>query len=88
MTSNNKGFTLIEILVALAITSIGFLAMSQMQYLSLRQTTLAQVGSQSTNLIQSLIDRDTKFARIIHLLNSRVYIDSQSGTTITTKDNY
>ncbi len=88
MTSNNKGFTLYEILVALAITSIGFLAMSQMQYLSLRQTTLAQIGSKSTNLLQSLTDRDTQFARIIHLMNSRVYLDSVSGTTITTQDNY
>ena len=88
MIRNKKGFTLLEVMIALGIVTVGFLAMSQMQYLSLRQTTLAQVGSQSTNLLQSLSDRDTQFARILHLMNSHVYLDSQSGKTITTQDNY
>jgi len=88
MIRNKNGFTLLEIIVALGIMTVGFLAMSQMQYLSLRQTTLAQIGSKSTNLLQSLNDRDTQFSRIIHLMNSRVYLDSQSGTTITTQDDY
>lgn len=88
MNSNNNGFTFLEIIVALGIMAIGFLAMSQMQYLSLRQTTLSQVGSQSTNLLQSIADRDTQFARILHLLNSRVYLDAQSGKDITTQDDY
>ena len=88
MNFNSKGFTLLEILVAVGIMGLGFLAMSQMQYLSLRQTTLSQVGSQSTNLLQSIADRDTQFARIQHLLNTRVYLDAQSGKTITDQDNY
>jgi prepilin-type N-terminal cleavage/methylation domain-containing protein len=88
MNSNNKGFTFLEILVALAIMSIGFLAMSQMQYLSLRQTNLSQVGAKSINLLQSIADRDMQTTRIIHLMNSRVYLDAQSGKTIINQDDY
>ncbi|MGI9534383.1 MAG: type IV pilus modification PilV family protein [Thermodesulfobacteriota bacterium] len=33
----NSGFTLIEILVAVFLMAVGFLALSQMQYLSFRQ---------------------------------------------------
>ncbi len=88
MTSNNKGFTLMEIMVALGIMAIGFLAMSQMQYLSLRQTNIAQVGSKSINLLQSIADRDMQETRIIHLLNSRIYLDSIAGKTIINQDDY
>jgi len=88
MNSDNKGFTLLEILIALGIMVIGFLAMSQMQYLSLRQSNLAESGTVATNIIQFASDRDMSEAKRLHLLNSRVYLDSQAGRPINLQDNY
>ena len=88
MFSDNKGFTLLEILLALAIMVVGFLAMSQMQYISLRQSNLAESGSTATNIIQFASDRDMSRSKRLHLLNSRVYLDSQAGKTIVLQDDY
>lgn len=74
-----SGFTLIEIIVALLIMVIGFLAMSQMQYLSLRQHMLADSGTVGTNYLQALSERDMAEVRRFHLLNSRAYLVAQSG---------
>lgn len=80
MRSKNtqKGFTLLEILVALGIMTIGFLAMSQMQYLSVLQTQRASDGTLATNIIQYAVDKDLQDLRRTHLLNSKVYIDAQA----------
>lgn len=88
MTSNNKGFTLFEILIALAITAVGFLAMSQMQYISLRQKTLAETGTFATNVIDTVSDFEMANARAISLLNARVYLDSQANKTILNQVQY
>lgn len=88
LLKQQSGFTLVEIIVALLIMVIGFLAMSQMQYLSLRQHSLAESGTIGTNFLQALSERDMSEVRRIHLLNSRVYLDSQSGKPITTQDDY
>ena len=88
MLAEKKGFTILEILVALGIMTLGFLAMSQMQYLSLRQSNLAESGTIATNIIQYASDRDMARVRRLHLLNSRVYLDSQAGKTITSQDDY
>jgi len=77
--SNDKGFTLTEILVALLIMTIGFLAMAQMQFLSLRQKQLAESGTIATNMIQFISDRDMAEAKRVHLLNSIAYIEAQAG---------
>lgn len=88
LIKQQSGFTLTEIIVALLIMVIGFLAMSQMQYLSLRQHTLADQGTVGTNFLQALSERDMAEIRRIHLLNARVYLDGQSGKPITTQDDY
>ncbi len=72
MTGENKGFTLIEVLVAVFIMSIGFLALSQMQYLSFRQTQLAHSGTTATNLIQAFSDSDLSRIRMIDGLNQNL----------------
>ena len=79
MTSNNKGFTLLEILVSVAIMSVGFLAMSQMQYLSLRQKTMAEMGTFAANVVESVTDFEMANSKRISSLNSRVYLDSQAN---------
>lgn len=87
---NQNGFTLTEVLVALAIMALGFLAMAQMQFLALRQNNLSESGTVGTNLLQFVSDSDFETARRIHLLNSRVYLSAQAGRTVenTTQDNY
>jgi len=88
MTSNNKGFTLMEILVALTIMAIGFLAMSQMQYLSLRQKTMAEMGTFATNIVESVSDFEMANAKRINSLNARVYLDSQANLLMSNQTDY
>jgi len=76
---DSKGFTLIEVLVALFIMSIGFLAISQMQYLSFRQSQLAHSGTTATNMIQAFSDSDLSRMRSIHNLNLALISKIRNG---------
>lgn len=80
-TKRQSGFTLIEILVAVFIISIGFLALSQMEFLSLRQKKMAEEGSDATNLIQFSADRDLAELKRITLLNARTFTIEANGRT-------
>jgi len=88
LLKQESGFTLTEIIIALLIMVVGFLAMSQMQFLSLRQHRLAADGTIGTNYIQALSERDMAEIRRLHLLNARVYTDSQADKPINTQDDY
>lgn len=77
-----SGFTLLEILVAVLIMSLGFLAAAEMQFLSLRQKQLAEQGTVATNLVQYVSDRDMAEVRRRYLLNATAYIDAQAGRTL------
>ena len=66
---NHSGFTLIEVLVAVFLMAVGFLAMSQMQYLSFRQSQSAENGTIATNIIQAVSERDISSIRNTHRLN-------------------
>jgi len=88
MTSNKKGFTLLEILVSIGIMSIGFLAMSQMQYLSFRQKSLAESGTLAANIVETVSNLEMANAKRITLLNARVYLDSQANQIIDKQDDY
>ncbi|MGH7886064.1 MAG: type IV pilus modification PilV family protein [Thermodesulfobacteriota bacterium] len=79
LKSDTKGFTLIEILVALGIMALGFLAVSQMQFLSLRQAGLAETGTTATNVIDLAANRDMQEMRRMHLLNSIAYGTAVKG---------
>lgn len=76
---NNKGFTFLEILVALSIMAFGFLAMAQMQFLSLRQKQLSEDGTVATNMIQFIADRDMAELKRVHLLNAVAFTEAQAG---------
>jgi prepilin-type N-terminal cleavage/methylation domain-containing protein len=73
------GFTLAEILIAVGIMALGFLAVAEMQYLSLRQKQKAEFGSIATNMIQFVADKDMAEVRRLHLLNSIAHSDSVAG---------
>lgn len=55
--------------------SIGFIAMSQMQYFSIQQKYKAEIGTTATNIIQFTSDADIAFAKKMQYLNSNVLID-------------
>lgn len=75
---NQRGFTFTEIMIAVSIMALGFLAMAQMQYLSLRQKQKAEQGTVATNIVQFIADRDMEEVKRAHLLNSLAYMEAQS----------
>lgn len=77
--SSQKGFTFTEIMIALSIMALGFLAMAQMQYLSLKQKGQAESGTVATNMIQFIADRDMEEVKRTHLLNSIAFVEAQAG---------
>jgi len=54
---NNKGFTMIEILMALAIFSIGILGVASMQILSVNYNGYARRTTEATTIVSELIER-------------------------------
>ncbi len=77
--SSQKGFTFTEIMIAVTIMALGFLAMAQMQFLSLRQKQLAEQGTMASNIIQFIADRDMEEIKRAHLLNSIAFVEAQAG---------
>jgi len=76
-----EGFTITEVLVAVLIMGLGFLAMAEMEFLALRQKQRAEEGTVATNVIQFIADRDMAEVKRRHLYNSIVYMDAQAGKT-------
>ncbi len=77
---SQNGFTIIEILAAVFIMSVGFLALSQMEFLSVRQKQMAEAGSNATHVIQFAADRDLAELKRVTLLNNQTFIIESSGT--------
>lgn len=81
ITNNNNGFTFIEIMIAVTIMALGFIFVSEMQFLSLRQKDNAESGTVATNIIQFVADRDIAEVKRLHGLNSVTYLDALAGRT-------
>jgi prepilin-type N-terminal cleavage/methylation domain-containing protein len=81
ITRNQEGFTLAEILIAVAIMALGFLAVAEMQYLSLRQKQKSELGTIATNMIQFASDKDMEEVRRLHLLNTIAHSATVAGRT-------
>ena len=58
----SRGFTLIEVLIAMAIFSIGILAVGAMQINSTNSNTTARIHTQETTLLVDQIERLTALA--------------------------
>jgi prepilin-type N-terminal cleavage/methylation domain-containing protein len=84
--SNENGFTFTEIMIAVTIMALGFLAMAQMQFLSLRQKQLAEQGTSASNIIQFISDRDVEEVKRAHLLNSIAFMEAQAGRLVAGSD--
>jgi len=84
--SKEDGFTFTEIMIAVTIMALGFLAMAQMQFLSLRQKQLAEQGTIATNIIQFIADRDMEEVKRAHLLNSIAFMEAQAGRLVPGSD--
>ena len=76
---NQKGFTFTEIMIAVTIMALGFLAMAQMQFLSIRQRQQAEEGTVATNLLEFVADRDMEEVKRAQLLNSIAFMEAQAG---------
>lgn len=83
-----SGFTLIELLIAVLIMALGFVAMSQMQFLSFRQKNLANDGIHATNIIQFVADSDIAEIKKRHLLNSFIYLKGLSDSVNPQPENH
>lgn len=79
--SKQSGFTILEILIAILIMSVGFIAMSQMQFLSILQQQRAEAGTIATNIIQFANDSDMAKAKKMHQLNILVLLDTIAQRT-------
>jgi type IV pilus assembly protein PilV len=54
--AGNKGFTLIEVLITIAIFAIGVLAVASMQYWSVRNTATGNIMTQAANLARAQME--------------------------------
>lgn len=78
----SRGFTLVEVLVAVLIMAVGFLAMAEMEFLSLEQHRFSSYGTLGANMIQHVSDFDIESVRRIHMLNSTAYVDAMAGRAL------
>jgi type IV pilus assembly protein PilV len=69
LVNRDAGFTLIEVLISLAIFSIGILAVASMQYWSVHNTTAGNVLTQATNLARAKMEDMKNASNITALTN-------------------
>ncbi len=68
-TKNENGFTIIELMIALAIRAVGLLAIGRMQLQTVRQTTNGNTITQATMLAQAKMEQIKNTADIATLVN-------------------
>jgi len=56
LPAGNKGFTMVEVLITIAIFAIGVLAVASMQYWSVRNTATGNVMTQAANLARAQME--------------------------------
>lgn len=81
-SKNNTGFTILEILIAIFVMGVGFLGLSQMEYLALNMKGKSEEGTQATNVIQFATDADMAILKEVNQLNSNVILNAANGRTL------
>lgn len=81
---NNKGFSLIEMLIAVTILAIGLLAVAGLQVTAIKGNTHGSTISQATTLAQDRIEeiRNRDYAAIVFASNPEIEANVD-GTTYT-----
>jgi prepilin-type N-terminal cleavage/methylation domain-containing protein len=82
INSGTAGFTLLEIMFAVLIMGVGFLALSQMEYLALNMKGKAEEGTVATNVIQFATDADMAVLKEVNQMNANVISNAANGRTI------
>jgi type IV pilus assembly protein PilV len=57
MKLNNKGFSLVEVLIAITVLAIGLLAVAGMQVTAISANSFAQTGTVAIALAEEMVDR-------------------------------
>jgi type IV pilus assembly protein PilV len=65
----DRGFTLIEVLVAIGIFAIGILAVAKMQYWTVRNNTTGNITTQATQLARAQIEALKNTSNVTSLTN-------------------
>lgn len=65
----DRGFTLIEVLVAIAIFAVGILAVAKMQYWTVRNNTTGNITTQATQLARAQIEALKNTSNVSSLTN-------------------
>lgn len=83
---NNKGFSLIELLVAVTILAIGLLALAGLQITAIQGNSFANTVSQATALAEDRIEeiRNMDYADIVFASNP--FIEANVDGTIYTRE--
>jgi len=78
--NNQRGYTLIEVLIAVAIFSIGILAIASLQLSTARNTKIGNVVTQATMLARDQIEALKRVTEVTTLSNgSQTDIDAQGN---------
>ena len=80
--NTRSGFTILEILIAIFVMGIGFLGLSQMEYLALNMKGKSEEGTLATNVIQFATDADMSILKEVNQLNSNTILDAVNGRTL------
>jgi type IV pilus assembly protein PilV len=82
---NNHGFTLLEVLVAIVILTVGILGMAGLQGTALRSNHNAQLRSQATNLAHDMAERmrANRTTALADAANYQVAVDTTPTTPST-----
>ena len=79
---NNRGFTLLEVLIALLVLSIGLLGLAALQTTGLRSNQMASMRTQATQIAYDITDRMR--ANPVGTTDGNYVVDNGTHPTITT----
>lgn len=84
---NNRGFSLLEVMVAIVVLSIGLLGMAALQSYSIKNNQSAAFRSQAMNLAYGIIDNmRANRTGVLQAEYYTTYTNTPSGTSVAKQD--